>query len=240
MRIFLAAVLLLTVPASAQIVGVRNRKVFSSGGGISIAFDNAVVSSLAVGVTSKTQSFTTGAGTNRLLFVGVKNFSGSTAPSSVTYAGSAMTLLTNTAYSSSSRSLWLYAIVAPTTGANNIVVNFAASTSLYVFAESFSGAFQSTTMDAVATPATGSATSAAPSLTTVANNCWTLGFFDVDATTTITAGSGTTFRATGASGDAPAIGDSNAPISPAGSTALHSTFGTSGSFGALMVSFKHA
>lgn len=205
---------------------------------MAIAFDNAIISSLAVSVTSKTQAFTVGAGSNMLLFVGVKNFSGATAPSSVTYAGSAMTLLKSITYNSS-RSLHLYAIIAPTSGANNIVVTFAAASSMYVFASSYSGAFQSVTMDN-STSKTASGTSVAITLTTVANNCWTLGFFDIDAGSTISAGAGTTLRVTAPSAAVPGMGDSNAPITPAGSTTLNATFSVSGTYGALMVSFAPA
>lgn len=205
---------------------------------MAIAFDNAITSSLAVSVTSKTQAFTVGSGANRFLFVGVKNFAGSPAPSSVTYAGSAMTLVKSTPFSSSSRSLYLYALANPTSGANNIVVSFASAASMYIEAASYTGANQSVTMDA-STSSIGSGTTASPSLTTIANNCWTLGFFDVDGGSSITAGSGTIFRATVPTNAPPGLGDSNGPITPAGLTTLNATF-TSGGWGALMVSFAPA
>lgn len=203
-----------------------------------ISFDNAITSSLSVSVTSKTQAFTVGSGANRLLFVAVKNFAGSPAPSGVTYAGSSMTLVKNVAFSSGSRSLYLYALSAPSSGSNNIVVSFASAASMYIEASSYAGSQQSVVMDASAT-STGSGTSASPSLTTIADNCWTLGFFDVDGGTSISSGAGTVIRASVPTNAPPAMADSNSSITPPGVTHLNATF-TSGGWGTLLVSFAPA
>jgi hypothetical protein len=235
MRNLLAILLLLTVPATAQIVGAGNRKVFSSGGGIAIAFDNASILSTATS-TSLTYSFTVGSsGTNRMLFVGVRVTS--TATPTVTYAGASMTLVKSATFNFGADVNYLFALVAPATGANNVVVTVGTSSGLVSSAVSYTGVFQSTTMDnSTSNNTTGS--TATVTLTTIANNCWTVAFTGASNSSTITAGAGSTLRSN--TGQVAAMFDSNGPKTPAGSTSMTVNIGVSTSQATLMVSFTHA
>lgn len=234
MKKLLALLLLLAVPASAQIMGSRNRKVFTSSA-IAIAFDNASAEQSAVN-TSLTYSTTVGSISNGLLLTGVSSSSSTTAPTSVTYNGSAMTLLTSGTWFFSGGKVYLYGLLAPSSGTHNVVITFAATQSVHSSTASYSGVFQSLTPDAIATPTSGAATSTTLTLTTVANNCWTF-YFAVD--TVVSAGSGATLRTTGAS-PVSGVFDSNGPKTPAGSTSGTMNFSTSGQFGAVGLSFTHA
>jgi hypothetical protein len=196
-----------------------------------VAFDNASTVQVATSITSKTFSFAVGSGPNSVLFVGVGGIS-SASPTSVTYAGSAMTLIKSATSNSGGHLTSLYALVAPATGANNVIVTFASAITFYSAAVSYSGMNQSTTADN-STTTSGTSTSTAPALTTVANNCWTIAF-TLAPGGNITAGTGTTLR-TG-TGQLVAFTDSNAAITPAGSSTLNMSF-TSSAFGTTMVSF---
>lgn len=200
---------------------------------ISIAFDNASTFQSVTTVTSLTYSFTVGSGTNRMLLVGVSS-NGTTAPSSVTYAGSSMTLIKTQTFNFGAAAGFLYAIVSPTSGANNIVITFAGSTNITSTAASYSGVFQSTTPDASTSNGTGG-TSHVLTLTTVANNCWTFAWSHAGGA--VSAGTGATLRSQ--SGQVSGSFDSNGPITPPGSTSETINFPSSQAV-SLMVSFTHA
>lgn len=242
MKTILAAIILLASSCCAQGVGGSagiGGKAGMGGGAaasIAIAFDAASGENAASATTTLTYAMTVGTITNGLLLVGMECSSATTAPTSVTYNGSAMTLLTSTTWFFAGGKVYLYALLAPSGGAHNVVITFAGAQTFKSSAASYSGVFQSLTPDATATPTSGSASSTTLTLTTVANNSWTFAFC-VD--TVVSAGAGATLRTTGAS---PSSGmfDSNGPKTPAGSTSETINFSTSGQFGAVMVSFTHA
>lgn len=70
-------------------------------------------------VTNRTISIVIGSNSNRILLVSVI---ANATPSSVTYNGSAMTLVTSQAPSSVGYTQYVYKLVAPSTGTNNLVV----------------------------------------------------------------------------------------------------------------------
>ncbi len=147
-------------------------------------------------VTSLTQSHTVGTGSNRLLIVAVTNYQVNTT-TAVTYGGVSMTLINRSTGSveSLSQDTTLWYLVAPATGANNIVATLSGAASQYhsVHAMSYTGVNQTTPIDSNATGTSAAATSLTLSTTVVAENCWLVGAsFSRD--TTITAGASTTLR----------------------------------------------
>jgi hypothetical protein len=108
-----------------------------------VAFDAAASASASVGTTRTWSHTCTGA--DRLLLVFVEIASTSDLVTGVTYNGVAMTRIDNWG-DFSTMTLYLYALVAPSTGANNVVVS---SSSIAIAGCSYSvtGANASTTLD---------------------------------------------------------------------------------------------
>jgi hypothetical protein len=141
-----------------------------------IGFDNSAFRESATNVSSDTFSFTVGSGTNRVLLVAVCYGATSVTISSVKYATVTMNnIRTDTVAGVST--LGLYQLVAPTSGANNIVVTLSGAlaggrtiTSL-VFAAT--GVDQTSPIDAnnSGTTAT-SATAWSLALVTGVDNAW--------------------------------------------------------------------
>jgi hypothetical protein len=90
----------------------------------------------------------------------------------VTYIAVAMTLVGKvlTTQGSNDRWVYLWVLVAPATGTNNVVITASSATSLWGVAAEYTGASQTGQPDASATEAHGE-----KSLATVAHNCWGVG-----------------------------------------------------------------
>ena len=177
---------------------------------MAISFDNSASYGLT-GATSYTQSYTVGSGSNRLLLVWLE-FNPAATVSSVTYAGSSLTQILSHPFSGYSTQ-YLYALVAPATGANNLVINVS---NKYFWVGAFAGSYAGC---AQANPtnfanATASTNPYTTSLTTGSNNSW-VGVFAADSfSATLSFNAGTTQRQfVGGM----LYGDSNAPVTPAGS-----------------------
>ncbi len=137
-------------------------------------------------------------GSNRFLLVSISTNT-SISITGVTYNGVTMTALAaavdNTDSSANSR-LHVFRLIAPATGANNVVVTFSGAPSdRTVIAESFTDVNQTTPMGTVATSTTNN--SASPSVTVVgASGDLIVDFHGAnDALSTTSAGSGQTSRA---------------------------------------------
>jgi hypothetical protein len=167
-----------------------------------------------------TFSYTVGAGTNRILFVGTTIATGNTV-SGVTYNGVAMTQLNTQAISGATFSnTYLFYLVNPASGAHNIVVTGTGTTFMYSAAESFSGVDQNTPIDANTTTTT-TGTSITASVTTTKDNDWLVGWQMVgtSAGSALSAGANTTIRQTNGS-NWYTIEDTNAAQTPPGSKSL--------------------
>ena len=92
------------------------------------------------GGTSHTYSHTC-TGSNLILFVGVSTNSSSDLITGVTYNSVAMTLVDKQAGTSTNYS-YLFYLINPATGANNVVVSASSSTTIYSGAVSYTGAKQ--------------------------------------------------------------------------------------------------
>jgi hypothetical protein len=202
-----------------------------------IAYDNSAAS-YCTSCSSLTFSVTVGAaGTNRLLFVGVSiskyQVSG---VSGVTYAGVAMTkirsddyLYQGTPYKTQS-SIWR--LVAPSTGANNVVVTLNGShDALRAGAISLTGIDQTSPVDAH-NGAYGSSDTPSVSVTAVADNAWVLDTLAEEyPNVVLTPQSGQTARWQAIQYTAAGSGSHIGPKTPPGSQTM--SWGTYGTYWAI-------
>lgn len=202
-----------------------------------IAHDNAAYGGFT-GASSLTFSFTVGAGSNRLICVYV-NANTSDDVSGATFNSVATTLINKGAFTAN-RWTYLFYLLNPDSGAHNVVVSGVAG---YISAvvSSYTGVLQSDQPDAQATKmnSSGAITSMTTTLTTVADNCWTVlgGRWAVG---NIAAGAGTTQRAEDNDFNSFGIFDSNGAITPAGSASLIITGTSDERVNSCMASFKPA
>jgi hypothetical protein len=124
------------------------------------------------------------------IFVGVLNGDADTT-TGVTYDGTAMTQMVKRTNSGRNYEIW--GLLAPSTGANNVVISRSTSTSaLLGISVSYTGVDTGQTLpDASAQADISAAASFALNITTAVDNCWALAFFRADnADNNITAGTG--------------------------------------------------
>lgn len=180
---------------------------------MAIAFD-AASHSRTSSATSLTFAHTC-SGSDRLLAVSVVGRTADTI-TGVTYNGVSLSLAAKTA-ASGGRYTYLYLLVAPATGSNNVVISGTGSDYIEGNAASYTGAAQTGQPNVTGTNSTSLATALATSCTTTVDNCWVVLAADGQSGT-LTAGSGTTLRATDLVG---AILDSGGAVTPAGAKTLN-------------------
>ena len=198
-----------------------------------IAFDASSTGS-GSGVTSITYAHTC-TGLNGILFVGVFDQSGGDNVSGVTYNSVAMTKVASVEQGTSTRWVSLWYLVAPATGANNVVVTRSSSSnSLEGRALSYTGVLQTSPIDVSDTDTTNSGTALTISATSTTDNCWFVGIFrngsdvNVASTNTIMRGASSSIS----------MGDSNGVTSPAGLDTIGVTWSGASSAGAVGAAFK--
>ena len=144
---------------------------------MAIALDNSNSGNNS-GMNTTTVSLTV-AGSDRILIVGVADQSlvaGNV--TGVTYNGVSMTQIDTVQTNATDTVVYLYGILAPSTGTNNIVASRTiASDSFYVFGASYTGVDQGTAIGSLtktkgANPTGVSQTTFTGTLTTPAANCW--------------------------------------------------------------------
>lgn len=206
-----------------------------------IAFDAAYNGDTSGNANSLTYSHTT-SGDNRILFVGAHTYVsgvGATGDiiTGITYNSVAMTLIDKQMTTGGSYSRWhyLYYLIAPATGANNVVISASsASYRLLASSASYTGAKQTAQPDASSKATTDAVTSQALATTVVADDSWLVSS-GVAVLDTIAAGTGVTLR-TGGNTFTTKIGDSNADLAP-GSNSMTWTTGVSSPFNVIQASF---
>jgi len=201
---------------------------------MAIAPDNSSGPHVSNPVTSQTTPFTVGSGSNRFMYVWVLgDTAATTGISGITYAGVAMTKLT-THRVSTDRSFDVYYLVNPASGSNNVVISRGVSGVIASGFVSYSGVNQSAPIPTSTTSTdTNSNTSYSGSITTTVDNSWAIvGIRDASGAT-ITAGSGLTVRVTNTSNGIH-LGDSDGPISPAGSHTFNATWNSAVTDGAIL------
>lgn len=203
---------------------------------MSIAFD-AGADGFQSGGTNLTYSHTC-TGSNLILLVGVWSWQ-DVHTLTATYAGVSMTSLTTIA-TDSSGTLQIFGLIAPATGANNIIISSNnTNTQILACSASYTGVKQSGFPDAQTTNTT-TATNLTTDLTTIADNTW---MFLVSRTPSKLPTAGTNaFRRwfNTASGDAATLFDTNAAQTPAGLHSMNINRSTSGSIYVSMASFAPA
>lgn len=189
---------------------------------MAIAFDTATVDNASG--TSLTFSHTC-TGSNRFLIIGVfsDGASGGDVVSGVTYAGVALTRANTQNSAAGGNRLYTYYLVAPATGANNVVISTSSSVSISGFAQSYTGVAQSSPIDDSETMADTNTTATLSFTSTVAND-W--GFMlAVNQTNGNTNSTGTNYafrlRRTGATpNNFQQSGDTNGSLGSAGAETM--------------------
>lgn len=156
-------------------------------------------------------------GSNIILFLAIEvngNLYGSI--TSVTYNGIAMTQI-NTKNTADNQLIFLYYLIAPATGANNISISISGTTVIRGSSVSYTGANQTGVPDASTVNSGASVTSLATSVTTVLDNCWTV-LAAVSNSGALSASTGSTLR--NSQNGSGGIFDSNGIIHPAGSKSM--------------------
>lgn len=202
---------------------------------MAIAFDS---SSNITSDTSNTTTFShTCSGSDRILFVTASSLNNGTADAvtGVTYAGVSMTKLFGpVAVGGVSWVTYLYYIVNPTSGANNVVISRNTSNGEgYGSAVSYTGVDQVSPIDA-STTGTGTGSPITTTLSSVTDNCWfVLANWNPDANPTASTNSTTRVN----NGFPGALFDFG-PKTPAGSLNMQQTFAGTRAWLSYMVAFK--
>lgn len=184
--------------------------------------------------TTRTYSVTVSSGSNRILLVGVVGdvLAGADDVTGVTYAGVSMTFINKT--DDGNRRQYLYYLLNPTSGANNVVVT--ASTSHWLM----SGAIEYTGVQGIDVTATNKATGASSitsTVTTTTNNNWNV-IFSQNQGSVQNAGSGATKRTPVAVNQYWTWFDSGGAITPAGSYSMTTSLAAGANIGHCIVSIK--
>ena len=164
---------------------------------VGIAFDAAAQSSPVGAVGSRTWAHTC-TGSNRILFVGFYTGTAFGSVTSVTYAGVEMKKI-NTVGGGNTNS-FLYYLIAPTTGTNNVVVTIANSDSLAGSSMSYTGANQTAQPDAN-TIGHSTGTNLTDTLTVGAENSWAVLWFRNESDGNSTGGANSVARIGAGSGN---------------------------------------
>lgn len=184
---------------------------------MALAFDASAVGHLAAsGGASLTFSHTC-TGSNLILFVGFGVESATDVVTGVTYNNVAMTQVPNSPQANGvpNEFTYLFYLINPATGANNVVISLSAQPQVNAVSASYTGAAQSGQPDN-SNKKTVNATSVNNSLTTVADNCWVVGVCQEDNAAP-TVGAGVTSRNLEVQ---TLLGDSNGVQHPAGAYSM--------------------
>jgi hypothetical protein len=181
---------------------------------MAIAYD-ATAHGYTVSDTSITFSHTTGTGSDRILWVGVRTGDATDRVTGVTYNSVSMTQAIKKADASGSQYIYLYYLVNPASGAHDVVVTLGSSQSIIAISASYSGASQINQPDSTADALVSPGTSITTNTTVVGSACWVLGFIANNGTLAMTASTGVgAVRDNGSfAGNVTSLGDSNANVS---------------------------
>lgn len=198
-----------------------------------IAFD-AVASDTALAATSLTFAHTC-TGSNLVLGAPARVYdlldTGDDNITGITYNSVALTRV-NTEVATNIRT-YMYILTAPATGANNLVLSASEASNIYGIAQSYTGCSQTGQPNAENSDASTSATNLTVSVTTTADNCWLVsGTSNNQGGTNPQPGTNTTARYQALTH---AGGDSNAPMTPAGSHSQNWTTNETPSSGSICV-----
>lgn len=200
-----------------------------------IAVDNSGEANFVGPASSLTYSATVGSGADRILFVGCWGDTATDVITGATYAGQAMTLIDKQA-PSGDRWTYLFYIVAPASGANNIIIS--ASSSIFIGSSwaSYTGAVQTGIPHASSKNVGAVPTSTiTTTLTTTKSGVWLVLYSKAGATDPI-ASTGATERSTGGNGN-DSMFDSNGAVS-IGSNSMILTASAAAGIETVMAAFE--
>jgi hypothetical protein len=203
---------------------------------MAIAFDAATDGGVVNPGTSLTYAHTC-TGSNRILLVFAFGATSGDTITGATYGGVAMTAVSAAFQLTGDRMVHCWYLVNPASGANNVVVSASGSQVIGSFSMSYTGAKQSGQPDASNTGENPGQTSFSLSVTTIADNCWTVLLTRTDGTNN-TAGANTTERLDSVNGFAGF--DRNADITPPGSSTLATSASNASPYGGWIVSIAPA
>lgn len=182
--------------------------------------------------TSLTYSHTC-TGSNLILFVGVRGTSTNGSITGVTYNGVAMTEVARVLETGGNIYNYLFYLIAPATGTNNVVVSSNSNSLITAVSASFTGAKQSSQPDASGTNS--GASPLTTSLTSVADNCWGI-MLAQDNNGSLTAGTGATKIVQDTFNAMALLTYSSNPITPAGNFSMEVT--SSNTYATIIVSIS--
>ncbi len=184
--------------------------------------------------TSGSKAFDAGSGSNRIMLAFVSNAGGTDTITGATFNGVAMTEMTGSPVSVVGIvKLHGYFLYAPATGSHNFASTRSGSGDTWNVYGVWNGVSQSGFPDASQFTSSAGTSPYTGTVTTVADNCWTVLTCTNNGAAAVTASTGSTFRVNNTS--SLAIFDSNAAKTPAGSTSMSFT-STNVSTGFIMVS----
>lgn len=211
---------------------------------MAIAFVGAANGGSASVATSLTYSYTCGSGLNRLLVVAINGDVLTDLITGVTYAGVSMTLIDKQTANTGERWQYLFYLLAPATGANNVVISASGTCdSIASGAADYTGVSASGQPDATTKHSTAVAGNTfTTSITTVTDSSWTI-LSDISFSdgTPPTAGTGLTRRTFDPSFGSWSLHDSGGVVNPAGSYSMTTNRGSNAnSWGHVVAAFKPA
>ncbi len=226
MRKLIIAILFLGFKSEAQIINASSPyRVTGTPYSTTIAYVSSIDGGNNSGVTSSwTYAFTVSSASDRLLVVGISGdvIGGADDITSVTYNGVSMTFSNKTQDNGSGRFQYLYYLLNPATGTNNVVITAATSHYLISGAALYSGVQGVDNAGTNSTSSVGNTLTS--SLTTNVNNCWTILFeTSYNGNAAPVAGAGLVLRNFDAIFGVWGLFDSNGAITPAQSYNMTTT-----------------
>ncbi len=193
---------------------------------MAIAFDATCSLNFTASGTSLSTSFTVGAGANRLLVVEAMIGSASDILTGVTFNSIAMTRIGISAATTDNQRVALYYLVAPASGAHNIVISTSGATRIDCRALSYTGVDQTNTLNEFSSnTATGTITGVTVSVTPTYTNTWVVGGFRNNVQNTCALAPGG-LRDNGDASDSTCMGDTNGTVTAGVATSMAYTFGS--------------
>jgi len=188
---------------------------------MSISYDNSTKANTTGAASSLTFAHTV-SGANRILFVDAY-WNSSRTKTSITYNAVTLTEVVAPLDTGGGERHGMDYLIAPATGANNVVITLSGSAAIVGIASSYAGADQGSPIDTVRTEiGLETGTTYAETITnTIVDNCWAIWGTREYAGRTITAGANTTVRQRELVHYGMIVADSGAAITPAGAYTLN-------------------
>ena len=161
---------------------------------MAIAYDNGT-GVFTVATNPGTFDHTVGAGSNRILFVGIYGDTNRTV-TAASYNGVAMTAVSTQIDLSDDHFNALYYLVAPDTGTNTVSVTCDNTSNLAMFAVSYTGAAQASPIGGI-TKSSATTDPIAVTVTVGTDNSWIVACIGAQGPTAYTPGANTTYRVGG-------------------------------------------